>query len=192
VDPRGAKPLLPTEEKDEEEEEPEIVRYPNNTISLAGLTLQEASPTLPDKWYNVIPVDLTRQGRQTYYLPISNVRYIGKCYVDVWGDEVTVSCSLIEHGAVEPKSSYGRWFTKLSQVTEKSIESKENGFVFGEPLSIAEDLGGADVALLFIRSKATYYLPFPDGTELTRYWRNTPEWKEFRTTLQELVPFVEK
>ena len=50
----------------------------------------------------------------------------------------------------------------------------------------------ADVALLFIRSKATYYLPFPDGAELTRYWRNTPEWKEFRTTLQELVPLMEK
>lgn len=192
VNPWNAKPLLPKEEEDEEEEEPEIVRYPNNTICLAGLTLQEASPSLPDKWYNVIPVDLTRQGRQTYFLTITNVRYIGKCYVDVWGDEVTVSCSLIENSAIEPKSSYGRWFTSLSQITEDSIESSADGFTFGEPLSISRDLDGADVALLFIRSKASYYLPFRDGTELTRYWRNTPEWKEFRQDLQELMPYVEK
>ena len=190
VSPWGVKPLFVSDE--EVADKPKKTWFPNNTICLAGLSLQETSTRLPDKWYNVIPVDLTRQGRQTYLLTISNARFIGECYVDVWGDEVTVDYSLIEHSAIEPLESYGRWFTKLSQVTEKSIESKENGFVFGEPLSIAEDLGGADVALLFIRSKATYYLPFPDGTELTRYWRNTPEWKEFRTTLQELVPFVEK
>ena len=190
VSPWGVKPLFVSDE--EVADKPKRTWFPNNTICLAGLSLQETSTRLPDKWYNVIPVDLTRQGRQTYLLTISNARFIGECYVDVWGDEVTVDYSLIEHSAIEPLESYGRWFTKLSQVTEKSIESKENGFVFGEPLSIAEDLGGADVALLFIRSKATYYLPFSDGTELTRYWRNTPQWKEFRTTLQELVPFVEK
>ena len=190
VSPWGVKPLFVSDE--EVADKPKRTWFPNNTICRAGLSLQETSTRLPDKWYNVIPVDLTRQGRQTYLLTISNARFIGECYVDVWGDEVTVDYSLIEHSAIEPLESYGRWFTKLSQVTEKSIESKENGFVFGEPLSIAEDLGGADVALLFIRSKATYYLPFPDGTELTRYWRNTPQWKEFRTTLQELVPFVEK
>ena len=190
VDPWNAQPLIPKEE--EEEEEPEITWYPNNTISLAGLTLQEASESLPDKWYNVIPVNLTVQGRQTYFLTISNVRFIGKCYVDVWGDEVTVSYSLIEHSAIEPLSSYGRWFTRLSQITEDSIESTANGFTFGKPVSISEDLDGADVALLFIRSKATYYQPFLDGTELNRYWRNLVEWKEFRKNLQELMPYVEK
>lgn len=190
VSPWGCKPLFT--ETAEEEEKPEKVWYPNNTICLAGLSLQETSSRLPNKWYNVVPIDLTREGRQTYFLTISNARFIGECYVDVWGDEVTVSYSLIENSAIEPLSSYGRWFTRLSQITEKSIESTENGFTFGEPVSISEDLDGADVALLFIRSKATYYLPFPDGTELTQYWRNKPDWKEFRKTLQELVPYVEK
>ena len=73
---------------------PEVVWYPDNTIALAGLSLQEADASLPDKWYNVIPVDLTRDGRQTYFLTISNARFIGECYVDVWGDEVTVGIPL--------------------------------------------------------------------------------------------------
>jgi len=170
---------------------PEVIWYPNNTIALAGLSLQEASPRLPDKWYNVIPIDLTRDGRQTYFLTISNARFIGECYVDVWGDEVTVSCEVFQRSGIDLKSEYGCWFTQLSQITAKSIEDTEHGFVFGEPLSISRDLDGADVALLFIRSKATYRQPFRDGTELPRYWRNKPDWKQFRQNLTMLMQYVE-
>ena len=186
--PWDAKRLLPAKEV----EKAEVIHYPNNTICVAGLTLQEADATLPDKWYNVLPVDLTQDGRQVYQLMISNMFLIGEVYVDVWGDEVTVNVSLLDHGAVRPLGWYGRWFTRLNEVTGTSIESTEGGFVFGEPLSISEDLGGADTALLFIRGKASYYQPFRDGTALTRYWRNKDEWKEFRQGLQELMPCVAK
>lgn len=186
--PWNADRLLPGKEV----EAADITHYPNNTICVAGLTLQEADVSLPNKWYNVLPIDLTKDGRQVYQLMISNMFLIGEVYVDVWGDEVTVSASLLEHGGVQPLSWYGRWFTSLSEITAASIESGENGFTFGEPLSIADDLGGADTALLFIRSKATYYQPFKDGTSLTRYWRNLVEWKEFRQGLQELMPRVAK
>ncbi|MBQ2953016.1 MAG: hypothetical protein IJE07_05610 [Clostridia bacterium] len=188
LDPTRVSPLLIIAEPSPT---PEVVWYPNNTITLAGLSLQEADSRLPDKWYNVIPVDLTRQGRQTYFLVISNARFIGECYVDVWGDEVVVTCEVISRSGIELKSEYGRWFTRLSQVTSSSIESTADGFRFGEPVSISRDLGGADVALLFIRSKATYRQPFRDGTELTRYWRNTPAWKQFREDLTQLMPLVE-
>lgn len=189
--PWDARPLMKKTSADEEET-PETIWYPDNTVTVCGLTLQEVSSDLPDKWYNVLPVDLTKDGRQTYYLMISNMHYIGRCYVDVWGDEVTVSYALLDNSAIRPLSSYGRWFTSLSQITAASIESEADGFTFGQPMSIGDDLGGADTALLFIRCKATYYQPFRDGTALTRYWRNRPEWKEFREGLQELLPRVEK
>ena len=186
--PWDARRLLPAKEV----EKAEVTHYPNNTICVAGLTLQEADATLPDKWYNVLPVDLTQDGRQVYQLMISNMFLIGEVYVDVWGDEVTVNVSLLDHGAVRPLGWYGQWFTNLREVTDTSIESTESGFTFGDPLSISEDLGGADTALLFIRGKASYYQPFRDGTALTRYWRNKDEWKEFRQGLQELMPRVAK
>ena len=104
----------------------------------------------------------------------------------------TLGYALLDNSAIRPLSSYGRWFTSLSQITAASIESEADGFTFGQPMSIGDDLGGADTALLFIRCKATYYQPFRDGTALTRYWRNRPEWKEFREGLQELLPRVEK
>ena len=189
LDPTRVSPLVIVAEPSPT---PEVIWYPNNTIALAGLSLQEASPRLPDKWYNVIPVDLTRQGRQTYFLTISNARFIGECYVDVWGDEVTVTCVVLQRSGIELKSEYGRWFTSLSQITSGSIESEADGIPFGVPLSISRDLGGAEVALLFIRSKATYRQPFRDGTELTRYWRNTPAWKQFRQELTELMPLVDR
>lgn len=193
--PWNAKCLF-KEEKDDTDDDAddtaETIWYPNNTVMLCGLTLQEADPSLPEKWYNVIPVDLRQEGRQTYTLMISNMFYIGQCYVDVWDGEVTVSYALADNTAVEPLSSYGRWFTALHQITADTIDSAADGFAFGEPVSIADDLGGADVALLFIRCKATYYQPFRDGSALTRYWRNKPDWKEFREGLQELMPLVEK
>ncbi len=188
----GAKPLLTPEKEDEEEKEPEVVWYPNNTIGLAGLSLQEADPSLPNKWYNVVPINLTAEGRQTYFLVITNKLFVGKCYVDVYGDEVTVSYDLIGNSSLEYKSHYGRFFTELSDITAESIEANDNAIVFGEPMSISEDLGGADVALLFIRSKGTYRLPFKDGTELSEYWRNKPDWKQFRKDLLTLMPYVEK
>ncbi len=189
LDPTKVSPLVVVEEPSPT---PEVVWFSNNTIALAGLSLQEVSPRLPNKWYNVIPVDLTRQGRQTYFLAISDARFIGECYVDVWGDEVVVTCEILERSGIELHSEYGRWFTSLSQITTTSIESRSGGFTFGVPVSISRDLGGADVALLFIRSKATYRQPFRDGTELTRYWRNTPQWKEFRNNLTTLMPYVDR
>ena len=189
LDPTRVSPLVIVAEPSPT---PEVIWYPDNTIALAGLSLKEADARLPDKWYNVVPIDLTRQGRQTYFLTISNARFIGECYVDVWGDEVTVTCEVLQRSGIDLKSEYGRWFTSLSQVTASSIESSANGFTFGVPLSISRDLGGADVALLFIRSKATYRQPFRDGTELTRYWRNTPQWKQFRQDLTTLMPYVDR
>ena len=191
ISPWGAQPLLPAEEAPETET-PEVLWYYANTINLAGIPLQEISTDLPDKWYNMIPVDLTVEGRQTYYLTISNVRFIGRCHVDVWDGEVTVRYSLLDNREIELVSEYGCWFTSLEQITSQSIESTENGFAFGKPVSIAEDLGGADMGLLFIRCTANYRQPFDDGTEMVRYWRDLPEWKEFRQELQELLPLVEK
>ncbi len=187
--PWNALPLLPA---DAPAEKAEVTHYPNNTIMVCGLTLQEADKSLPDKWYNVLPIDLKQEGRQVYRLMISNMFLIGEAYVDVWGDEVTVNVSLLDHGAVRPLSWYGRWFTHLGEITAASIEAETNGFSFGEPVSISQELAGADTALLFIRGKASYYQPFRDGTGLTRYWRNQTEWKEFRQGLQELMPRVEK
>ncbi len=188
VNPASAAPLLPPSEEEAEEK---VTWYPNNTIGLAGLSLQEANKRLPDKWYNVIPVNLTAEGRQTFFLVITNNKFIGECYVDVYGDTVTVSYDLIENGSIEVKSHYGRWFTSLGDITTSSIEANDNAILFGEPMSISRDLGGADVALLFIRSKATYRMPFADGTALTEYWRNKPEWKEFRKNLTMLMKYVE-
>ncbi len=188
ISPTGYSPLLPPEKEKEEEK---VVWYPNNTIGLAGLALQEADSSLPNKWYNVVPINLTQEGRQTYFLVITNNKFIGKCYVDVYGGAVTVSYDLIENGSIEVKSHYGRWFTSLSEITAASIEANDQAIVFGQPMDIETELNGADVALLFIRSKATYRLPFRDGTALAEYWRNKPDWKQFRQDLMLLMPYVD-
>ncbi len=190
VNPYDAAPLLPPD-PDAEYKEPEVIWYTSNTITLAGLRLQEADASLPDKWYNMVPVDLTVQGRQVYDLVITDANFIGKCYVDVAGDEVTVSYDLFLQLGIDVKTHYGRWFVRLGDITKSSIEAVDEPIPFGEPMSISEDLGGADVAMLFIRSKATYRQPFADGSMLSAYFRNKPDWKAFREELKLLVPRID-
>ncbi len=192
LNPRSARPLKAQDRPDvTPTPKPDVTWFPNNTIGLAGLSLREANQSLPDKWYNVIPVDLTHNGRHTYYLIASNARFIGECYVDIWYDDVTVTCEIMDRSGIELLSEYGRWFTALNQINTNSIEASTDGFIFGQPVSRERDLRGADVALLFIRSKCTYRQPFADGSTLTTYWRNKPDWITFRKDLLTLMPYVE-
>ncbi len=167
--------------------EPGHTWYPNNTIGLAGLSLQEADPSLPASWHNVVPVDLTAQGRHTYSLVASDRYYIGVCHVDVQGDEVTVSCEIENDPYVQLQAEYGRFFTALDQINARSIQDGDGAIPFGTPLSIQNDLGGADTALLFIRSRVTYCLPLAYDEVLADYWRNTPDMQAYRASLAGLM-----
>ena len=56
-------------------------------------------------------------------------------------------------------------------------------------MSISEDLGGADVGLLFICNRVTYRQPYyNNGAHLVRWYCNKPEWKAFREQLMTIMP----
>ena len=42
--------------------------YKNNTLGAVGLSLREMDKNLTDKWYHVVPVDLTKEGTFRYKL----------------------------------------------------------------------------------------------------------------------------
>lgn len=172
--------------------------FDHNTLGLVGLPLRDLYPDLTSKWYNIVPVDLTVQGRQTYPMAASNVFSMGSAYVDVQGDSVTVTYEL-------PSSSGARgqtyltledeclaWFTSASDITSDFLNAPSSSLQFGESVSIKDTLGGADTALLFICNHVSYRQPcFGDTGYLTRFWPNSSEWKDYReslTTLLERLP----
>lgn len=172
-------------------EEPKAVWYPNNTVCVAGYSLRDLYPELTDKWYNVVPVDLTQDGVQTFRLVASNLFYIGQAAVIVDGDNVTVEYALIPGGHGYVKSEALTWFTAVGDITTEFLENPEGDVAFGQTISREKDLGGQDVALLFICNHVTYRQPyFNNGVNLVRYWPNHHAWVDYRESLQPLMEQV--
>ena len=166
--------------------EKEVKWYAQNSVCVAGLSLRD-DLHMSDKWYNVAPIDLTQEGTQTLYLVAGNRHHIGKAYVTVADGNVTVDYKLHGgHGYI--KDECVKWFTSLDEITAEFIENPTSDLTFGQAVSIAEDLGGADTAILFIRNVATYRQPYTNaGGELSRYWRNRDRWIESREDMMTLL-----
>jgi len=166
---------------------PEYTWYPDNTVGLVGLSLRDNFPGLTDKWYNIVPVDLTQNGVQTFRLVASNLFYIGQAAVIVDGDNVTVQYALANgHGYV--KDECVRWFTSVDEITSDFLKAPESDLAFDQTISRSKDLNGQDVALLFICNHVTYRQPYTNsGVNLTRYWPNLDEWKAYREGLNALM-----
>lgn len=163
------------------------VWYTDNTMGLVGLPVRDLFPGRTDKWYNVVPVDLTVKGRQTIRLVASNMYYIGEAYVDVTDTDVTVSYGTYR-GNLEVKSECLAWFLDPAELTGAYMDAPQGMYAFGEPVSIKESLGGADVALLFICNRVTYCNPYNNkGESLIRYYPNLDQWKDWRASLAPLM-----
>lgn len=135
--------------------------YPHNTVCVAGIEFRDVKPELTNKWYNFAAIDLSQDGTQTFDLVASNMYVVGTVTVTVAGDEVTVDWKLRKQGTTdanfESESEFLTFFNSLDAVT--GVEP--DGFVgpvyqFGQPISIANDLGGDTNVLLYIRNTATY------------------------------------
>lgn len=191
-DPNAEDPDENTPDEEPEDElllpvKPACTWHPNNTVGLVGLSLRDNYPDLTNKWYNVVPVDLTKDGVQTFRLVASNLFYIGQAAVVVDGDNVTVEYALANgHGYV--KDECLRWFTNVSEITTDFLNTPESDLAFGQTISRSKDLNGQDVALLFICNHVTYRQPYTNsGVNLTRYWPNLDEWKAYREDLNALM-----
>ena len=164
--------------------------YDHNTVGLVGLSLRDMGIT--DKWYNVVPVDLTQDGVQVLDLVGSNLFHIGKAYVTVQDGQVTVDYELFP-GQGYLKDECVQWFTSLDDITTDFLNNPTSDVAFGQELSIADDLGGAETAILFICNHVTYRQPYNgDNGYLSRYWPNRQRWIDYRAELTELLEGMSK
>ena len=159
--------------------------YPKNTACSFGPAFRDVRPSLTDKWYTFTPVDLTRQGRQTFEYVASNVNVLGEVYVDVAGDSVTVTYRNFHEEERECNtktlSEFLTFFHDLKSVADVEPETMDDlGFRFGDTISIEKDLEGDTNVLLFIRNQVTYCNYTDNIHKLTRFWPNLPERKALR------------
>ncbi len=164
--------------------------YSNNTASSFGPHLRDLTPNLTGLWYMVTPLDLTKQGRQTYELVASNIYVIGEVYVDVAGDTVTISYYnyYAKYGGdTKTKSEFVTLYHKYDDIS--TLEPSQIGyqFMFNRPISISQDLGG-DTTVLMLVINHVDYCNFPTSEHmLRRFWENTPENKQKREALVQMI-----
>ena len=162
---------------------PETVQhswYIDNTLGVVGLELRKAVPGLTDKWYNVLPVDISQDGTQTFDLVAANMYFFGTCTVTVSGDEVTVEYSMPDRAYynLTVSSECMKWFNTMDEITGDFLENPESDMHFGEAVSKKESLHDADTALLFIRNVISYTNPINHEASLVRYYRSTDRMRE--------------
>ena len=165
--------------------------YSNNTACSFGPAFRDIKPKLTDKWYLFTPIDLTLQGRQEFDYVASNMYVIGKVYVDVAGDNVTVSYHNFyadDNGNTETLNEFLCFFPDLAAVKRVEPEDMgDSGYRFGQTVSIENDLSGDTNVLLYIRNRVTYRTYVTDTHKLTRYWPNLPERKALREQMIALM-----
>ena len=162
--------------------------YNNNTVSLGGISMRDAFPGLTSKWYGVVPVDLSKDGTQSFPLVASGLYIIGKVNVTVAGDEVTTE---LEYAAseesVKPQGECLAWFTSADQITGEFLDNPTSDMAFGKAISKSRDLDGKDVALLFVCNKISFRAPFIDGNGPARFVRSAAGMREYLKGLNDLM-----
>lgn len=178
-------------EEEEEELPPQKVFtwYPSNTASSAGFSFRNLRPELTDKWYNFTPIDLGQDGTTIIPLVAGNVYIVGKIEVKVAGDEVVVGYSLYGAGSdtARMESEFFTFFANLDSVTTVTPEDLGEGYKFGEPISIQNDLQGDTKVLLFVRNVLTFRDYYTGDRQLARYWPNSKNYNDYYDYLRSIM-----
>ena len=159
--------------------------YPDNTMGVAGYSLRDKGIT--NKWYNVCPVDLTKNGIYEIPLVASNMYIIGNAIVSVQDGEVTVEYETqwASPGNLTISGECVKWFASIDDVTDEFCQNPQSDIAFGQAVSTA-DLG--NTGYLFICNRVTYCQPIADnGIFLAPYNHNHVIWEAYRAGLDAMV-----
>lgn len=159
--------------------------YPNNTMGVAGISLRDKGIT--DKWYNVVPVDLTTNGIYEIPMIASNMVQIGTASVAVEDGQATVTYETTHASAghLVTGDECLAWFGSIEEITDEFCDAPTSELAFGEAVDVS---AYGDVAYLFICNRVTYSQPVTNnGVYLPAYLPKEKQWVDYRTALEALM-----
>ena len=152
--------------------------YVKNTVCSFGPSFRETS-ALTDNWYRFTPVDLSVDGVQIFDLIASDAYIIGQVTVTVTDGTVTIDYKYVSD-EVKEHSAFCTFLPSLAETATLELSEMKN-YGFGNPISIADDLGGDTKVLLFICNVIDYNTDIP----ITRMWPNTKDFTHKIDVLKE-------
>ncbi|MBQ9326201.1 MAG: hypothetical protein IJ246_10540 [Clostridia bacterium] len=163
-----------------------------NTVGILGIPLREWNPKLTREWYHVVPVDLSQDGVQSFSLVAGNMYYVGRLFVIVEGDCVSVDYRLAD-GYVYPKGDFFRFFASMDEITTDFLEHPTESMQYRKCYSIENDLDGQEIQLLFVCNLANYRLPVTNsGAMLKRFYSGKKEVRALRKQAEALLQYMEE
>ena len=134
-----------------------VKMYYHNTVCVIGPRLRDVnlSPYNSDEWYMFTPIDVSKDGRQTFQMIASNKYDVGTATVDVRDGMVTFNYKVYNNVDITLE-----FFTILNQMSDLHEYEPEAlsylGMVPGKAYSIADDFGGDTNLVLYFCSRADY------------------------------------
>ena len=153
----------------------------NQSVCSLGIRFRDIAPEITKKWYMFTPIDLSKDGVQTFDLIAANITYAGKVTVEVNGDTVTVNYKLAK--PMKEKDMAVTILPDLASVS--SVEIKDGpAYQFGKEISIANDLKGDTKVLLYVLGHVTY--DFKDARNET-FIPNDAKYQKLVVELKDLM-----
>ena len=158
--------------------------YDQNTICSFGPQFREVSPRMTDLWYMFTPLDLSREGTQTFDLIAGNMFVVGKVTVTVKNGRFQVDYQY-NNSKFEIGREYFNIFLDYDSIEEDNLENlhAQKRFSYGRAYSIADKLEGDTDVILFVCNTAT----FQKTSGVTKYYSNNPDRVDMRETMLDMI-----
>lgn len=157
--------------------------YFNNTVCAFGPQFREISKRLTDEWYMFTPIDLSKEGTQTFDLIAGSMYVIGQVNVTVENGCFTVDYAYT-NPAIEGGREYFTIFSDYESITRQDLDHFKKRYSYARPYSIEEKLGGDTDVILFVCNTATF-----DGEMggIYRYYETNEDREAMRNAMLEMI-----
>lgn len=131
--------------------------FDNNTVCSFGPQFRDVSPRMTDLWYMFTPIDLSKDGKQTFDLIAGNQFVVGEVSVTVQNGRFQVDYSY-NSTRIEIGREYFNIFADYAGIEEQDLENlhAQKSFSYGKSYSIADKLDGDTDVILFVCNTATF------------------------------------
>ena len=128
--------------------------YNNNTVCVRGFYLRELNNRPTDKWYMVVTLDISRDGRQVFDLIAGKCLVIGNVEAVIRGDGLMLTYHYLD--GVKPHSEMLMLFPSIEDIAELEPGSLLSAYHFAEAISIKKDLQGLAGVFLCVNNSVSF------------------------------------
>ena len=164
--------------------EPKPKDYDQNTVCSFGPQFREVSPRMTDEWYMFTPIDLSREGKQTFDLIAGHMYVVGQVTVTVENGKFQVDY-MYNNSGIEIGREYFNLFADYESISEKDLDNfhQNKRFSYGRAYSIANKLDGDTDVILFVCNTAT----FKKTSGVSGYFSTNPDRVEQREIMLDMI-----